>query len=209
MRSLERSGSNLAGAIPALSEPQGTSKDISTTDISGPGSALTFNIRVPQNQDPPEHLLLHLVMTFENGATHMRAIEANISAEGETVQETFRALIEGVRGWLVSSQEQEVAQLLAYPPVAWFRFVPPGQEYYRLDKQQQTEPQTSAEDTEQSALYAFDALPELDTLADAQGVAPIEDIEQLVADFWPEDETIEEFMATLRRWRDEGDRRHS
>ena len=54
-------------------------------------------------------------------------------------------------------------------------------------------------------LYAFDALPSLEALADAQGVQPIEDIDDLVADFWPEDESIEDFMATIRRWRDEED----
>jgi hypothetical protein len=52
-------------------------------------------------------------------------------------------------------------------------------------------------------LYSFDALPDLDALAKAQGVQPIEDIDDLVADFWPEDESIDDFIAAVRRWRDE------
>jgi hypothetical protein len=54
-------------------------------------------------------------------------------------------------------------------------------------------------------LYSFEAVPDLDALAEAQGVRPIEDIDDLVADFWSEDESVEEFIATVRRWRDEED----
>ncbi len=54
-------------------------------------------------------------------------------------------------------------------------------------------------------LYSFEALPSLDALAEAQGVQPIEDIDDLVADFWPEDESVEDVIATIRRWRDEED----
>ncbi len=58
-----------------------------------------------------------------------------------------------------------------------------------------------------NALYDSE-VPDLDALADAQGVEPIRDIDELVADFWPEDESVEDFMAAVRRWRDEGSRRH-
>lgn len=54
-------------------------------------------------------------------------------------------------------------------------------------------------------LYAFDALPDLEDLAEARGVQPINDIDELVADFWPEDESIDDFIATVQRWRDEED----
>jgi hypothetical protein len=54
-------------------------------------------------------------------------------------------------------------------------------------------------------LYSFEAVPDLDALAIAQGVRPIEDIDELVADFWPEDESVEDFIAAVRRWRYEGD----
>ncbi len=57
---------------------------------------------------------------------------------------------------------------------------------------------------EQRSAYSFEATPDLDALADAQGVSPIHDIDELVADFWPEDESIEDFIATVREWRSEG-----
>jgi hypothetical protein len=41
-------------------------------------------------------------------------------------------------------------------------------------------------------------------LAKEQGVEPVRDISSLYGDFWPEDESMEEFLATLRRWRQEG-----
>jgi hypothetical protein len=53
----------------------------------------------------------------------------------------------------------------------------------------------------------YDA-PDLDALAEAQDVEPIGDIDELIADFWPEDERVEDFMATVRRWRDEGGHRN-
>jgi hypothetical protein len=53
-----------------------------------------------------------------------------------------------------------------------------------------------------NALYGSE-VPDLDALAEAQGVAPIGDIDELVADFWPEDESIDDFIAAVRRWRDE------
>lgn len=37
-----------------------------------------------------------------------------------------------------------------------------------------------------------------------QGVRPVERFEDLVGDFWPEDESVDEFVATVRQWRREG-----
>jgi hypothetical protein len=42
------------------------------------------------------------------------------------------------------------------------------------------------------------------TLAREQGVGPIRDFDALRADFWPEDESADEFVETIRRWRREG-----
>jgi hypothetical protein len=44
----------------------------------------------------------------------------------------------------------------------------------------------------------------LQALLDAQGVRPIEDPEQLVFPDWPEDETVDDFLAAVREWRREG-----
>ena len=50
-------------------------------------------------------------------------------------------------------------------------------------------------------LYAFDALPNLDALAEAQGVRPIESIDDLVTGSWPEDESVEDFIAAATEGR--------
>ena len=54
-------------------------------------------------------------------------------------------------------------------------------------------------------LYAFDALPNLDDLAEAQGVQLINDIDDLATDFWPEDESVEDFIAAATEGRHEED----
>jgi hypothetical protein len=53
---------------------------------------------------------------------------------------------------------------------------------------------------------AFLAQPSHDLLALAieQGVRPVTDFDNLLGDFWPEDEKADEFVAAVRRWRGEG-----
>ena len=43
-------------------------------------------------------------------------------------------------------------------------------------------------------------------LAAEQGVRPVERFEDLLGDFWPEDETADDFIAAVREWRREGGR---
>lgn len=45
---------------------------------------------------------------------------------------------------------------------------------------------------------------ELETLAKEQGKQPIKHIEDLYGNFWPEDETADDFVRTMRQWRNEG-----
>jgi hypothetical protein len=40
-------------------------------------------------------------------------------------------------------------------------------------------------------------------LAEAQGVKPIETLDELKADFWPEDESLDDFIETIYQWRRE------
>ena len=54
-------------------------------------------------------------------------------------------------------------------------------------------------------LYAFDALPDLDALAEAQGVSPTTDVSDLATDDWPEDESVEDFIAAAMEGRHEED----
>lgn len=54
----------------------------------------------------------------------------------------------------------------------------------------------------------FNRMPRVDlaTLAAQQGIKPISDFDSLFGDFWPEDESIDAFIATIREWRTEGER---
>ena len=49
--------------------------------------------------------------------------------------------------------------------------------------------------------YNFDAQPTLDELAAQQGKGPITDVRLLHGDFWPEEESIEDFLVALHEWR--------
>ena len=49
----------------------------------------------------------------------------------------------------------------------------------------------------------FDVPPDLQTLADEQGVEVAGDFDALLGDFWPEDEDPDEFVAALSEWRRE------
>jgi hypothetical protein len=51
------------------------------------------------------------------------------------------------------------------------------------------------------------ASPTFEELAAQQGVAPIDDFETLLGEPLAEDESAEEFSASLREWRLEGTRR--
>lgn len=45
---------------------------------------------------------------------------------------------------------------------------------------------------------------DLEALAAQQGVTPITGFDHLLGNFWPEDESADEFIATVREWRREG-----
>jgi predicted RNase H-like HicB family nuclease len=51
--------------------------------------------------------------------------------------------------------------------------------------------------------HPFDTNENLDALAAEQGVKAAPDFDALLGDFWPEDESADEFVAALRRWRRE------
>ena len=44
----------------------------------------------------------------------------------------------------------------------------------------------------------------LEALAAQQGVKPIANPEELYAEFWPKDETADQFVEAVHRWRREG-----
>ncbi|HZS89448.1 MAG TPA: hypothetical protein VFE42_18400 [Chloroflexota bacterium] len=56
--------------------------------------------------------------------------------------------------------------------------------------------------------FVAQAPTDLATLAAQQAVRPLACAEDLRGDVWPEDEDIDLFLATLRRWRHESDEGH-
>ena len=57
---------------------------------------------------------------------------------------------------------------------------------------------------EQGTPEQREALAKLQKLAEEQGVKPLDfDALRAKAGFWPEDESIDDFIATIRKWRDE------
>jgi hypothetical protein len=51
-----------------------------------------------------------------------------------------------------------------------------------------------------TAFWDGDSVAEL---AEAQGVRPVETLDDLRADFWPEEESINDFIETIYQWRHE------
>ena len=49
--------------------------------------------------------------------------------------------------------------------------------------------------------HNFEADPSLDEIIAQQGKGPIIDISVLRGDFWPEEESIEDFLTALHDWR--------
>jgi hypothetical protein len=45
---------------------------------------------------------------------------------------------------------------------------------------------------------------DLATLVARQGVPPVNNLDDLVGGFWPEDEAVDDFIAAVRQWRREG-----
>ena len=49
--------------------------------------------------------------------------------------------------------------------------------------------------------YVATGHPSVDQLVAVQGTGPITDVSALHGDFWPDEESIEGFLDTLREWR--------
>lgn len=54
----------------------------------------------------------------------------------------------------------------------------------------------------------FVSAPRMDwrSLANEQGVRPLGNLRHVIGDFWPEDESVDDFIAAVREWRSEGGR---
>ena len=53
----------------------------------------------------------------------------------------------------------------------------------------------------QAGRYSAIGHPSVEQLVAQQGTGPVTDLTILRGDFWPEDESIEEFLETLHEWR--------
>jgi hypothetical protein len=53
----------------------------------------------------------------------------------------------------------------------------------------------------QAEPYSTTGHPSVERLVAEQGTGPIADVSLLHGDFWPEEESMEEFLATLHEWR--------
>lgn len=49
--------------------------------------------------------------------------------------------------------------------------------------------------------YSAAGHPSVEQLVAEQGTGPITDVSVLHGDFWPEEESVEEFLETLHAWR--------
>ena len=54
---------------------------------------------------------------------------------------------------------------------------------------------------DQAVPYSATGHPSIEQLMAAQGTGPITDVSALHGDFWPEEESIEEFLEMLHEWR--------
>jgi len=54
---------------------------------------------------------------------------------------------------------------------------------------------------DQPVAYSATGHPSVEQLMKEQGTHPIADVSVLHGDFWPAEESIEEFLATLQEWR--------
>jgi hypothetical protein len=67
-----------------------------------------------------------------------------------------------------------------------------------LNRQHQ---ESARDDSSASVRYTSSGHPSVDQLMVEQGTGPITDVSVLHGDFWPEEESIEDFLKALREWR--------
>jgi hypothetical protein len=64
-----------------------------------------------------------------------------------------------------------------------------------------------AEDRGEKGTVFFEGKTDLEILAAQQGVSAVSDFDSLLGDFWPEEESADQFIASIREWRREGEHR--
>lgn len=122
------------GGVAESSEPKSTYRDNGETlsiRYRVAEAAPKFWVHLPPR--PSEELLLSVVVAFENDAVYMRAVEVDVSAEGETPYEAVLSLVGGITEWLKFLREEQpelspelepqrrYVELLNYLPATWFK----------------------------------------------------------------------------------------
>jgi hypothetical protein len=64
-----------------------------------------------------------------------------------------------------------------------------------------------AEERGEKGAVFFESKTDLESLAAQQGVSAVSDFDSLLGDFWPEEESADQFIASVREWRREGEHR--
>ena len=70
-----------------------------------------------------------------------------------------------------------------------------------MAKLNRTHRDRAADDRQPAATYSSGGHPSIEQLMAEQGTYPITDATMLHGDFWPAEETIEDFLAALHEWR--------
>ena len=60
---------------------------------------------------------------------------------------------------------------------------------------------STPDDRPKSVNYAASGHPSVEQLMAEQGTGPIADVSVLHGEFWPQEESIEDFLETLHEWR--------
>jgi hypothetical protein len=125
-----------AGGVAESSQPRSTPYEGDESLLVRyrvPEAVWTFSVITSPR--PPEDLLLNVEMSFENQVVYMRAVEVDISTEGETPQEALQGLVGGIKEWLEFLREEQpelvadleeqrrYVNLLRYSPDTWFKSV--------------------------------------------------------------------------------------
>ena len=171
---------------------------------------ITFDLRTPKGHWTPVYTPdthSRLVAQIQEPVENKRTVEGRLLM-GDFRETGFRCRLHPPVGSPISctfSEEQREAVLAAL--TRYVRLVGKARETdgtIQTLRIEDVEILDQPEDTEAAEqAYYFDSSQTLEDLAEQQGVVVSAAFDNLLGDFWPEDEDIDEFTATVRTWRHE------
>jgi hypothetical protein len=72
---------------------------------------------------------------------------------------------------------------------------------WRVSEKDRLDGSPAVQDRPAAVPYSATGHPSVEQLIAEQGTGPITDVAVLHGSFWPEEESVEEFVATIREWR--------